>query len=501
MERKLLDRDAKRGEPPARARGPGVNRLGDQLRKGGREPGDGAPRASLQARMDEWLRADENVESLDEVRLEALPGRVGHLNAGEIGRALPQAFDNIDRYGVAAHLRELVEVEGRGSAGLGGPLEMLEQSVRVELEVRGRDYRDGIRARCSGVLSESHRVGGGLGPAVNRDRELPAAGFEEEVADAPPLLEPEQNPLTGRPHGENAVEPAGGQEIDERAETVLVERRPAFAEGGRSRCQRALDHPATLCSRAMSALRSERDGPVVRVTMARPERRNAFDAALIADLATAFADVGDARAVVLSGEGPSFSAGADVEWQRSSIDLSYEENVEDALRLYRMLEAIDGCPAPVIAPVQGFALGGGSGLVACADVVLAAKDAVFGFSEVRLGIIPAVISPFVLAKIGPAAARRYFLTGERFDAETALRIGLVHEIADDLDAAVERVVTDLLAGGPEAVRAAKRLVHERPQGEEAVRIAARRRTSPEGQDGLRAFLERRTPPWRSASSS
>src|SRR5919206_651186 len=150
----------------------------------------------------------------------------------------------------------------------------------------------------------------------------------------------------------------------------------------------------------MGALRVERDGPVLRVTLARPERRNAFDAALIAELADAFADVGDARAVVLSGEGSSFCAGADVEWQRSAIDLSYEENVEDALRLYRMLEAIDSCAAPVVARVHGYALGGGSGLTACADIAVATDDAVFGFSEVKLGIIPAVISPFVFARIG-----------------------------------------------------------------------------------------------------
>jgi methylglutaconyl-CoA hydratase len=250
----------------------------------------------------------------------------------------------------------------------------------------------------------------------------------------------------------------------------------------------------------MSALRSERDGAVLRITLARPERRNAFDAALIAELTEAFAAVGDARAVVLAGEGPSFSAGADVEWQRASIDLSYEENVEDALRLYRMLEAIDGCPAPVVVRVQGYALGGGSGLVACADVALAARDAVFGFSEVRLGIIPAVISPFVLDRIG-RAGRRYFVTGERVDAATALRIGLVDEVVDDLDAAVERVVADVLAGGPEAVHAAKQLVRDRPAGEETARIAAARRTSAEGQDGLRAFLDKRAPAWRSASSS
>ena len=250
----------------------------------------------------------------------------------------------------------------------------------------------------------------------------------------------------------------------------------------------------------MDALRVERTGAVLRVTLARPERRNAFDAALIAELTDAFADAGDARAVVLAGDGPSFCAGADVEWQRAAIDLSYDENVEDALRLYRMMETIDSCPAPVVARVHGYALGGGSGLVACADVALAREDAVFGFSEVKLGIIPAVISPFVLPRIG-RAARRYFLTGERFDAPTALRIGLVHEVARDLDGAVEAVLRELLSSGPEAARAAKLLIRERPGGEEAAHVAARLRTSPEGQEGLRAFLEQRRAAWRAETDA
>ena len=244
----------------------------------------------------------------------------------------------------------------------------------------------------------------------------------------------------------------------------------------------------------MSGLRIERDGPVLRVTLAKPERRNAFDAELIRELHEAFSEVGDARVVVLAGDGPSFCAGADVEWQRSSIDLSFDENVQDALRLYRMLEAIDTSPAPVVGRIHGYALGGGSGVAACLDIGIASTDAVFGFSEVKLGIIPAVISPFVLPRIG-VAARRYFLTGERFDAEVALRIGLVSEVADDLDAAVERVVAELLTSGPEAAREAKRLVRERPGGEEAARTAARLRAGDEGQEGLRAFLERRKPTW------
>jgi enoyl-CoA hydratase/carnithine racemase len=251
----------------------------------------------------------------------------------------------------------------------------------------------------------------------------------------------------------------------------------------------------------MDALRVERDGAVLRITLARPERRNAFDAALIGELTEAFSDVGDARAVVLAGEGESFCAGADVEWQRSSVDLSYEKNIEDAMRLQRMCEAVDACPAPVVARVHGYALGGGSGIVACADIAVAAEDAVFGFPEVHLGIIPAVISPFVFAKIGTGAARRWFLTGERFGADVALRIGLVHEVSESPDETVGEIVRALLAGGPEAVRAAKRLTRERPTDRRAAEIAAARRTSEEGQAGLRAFLDKQEPPWRSASSS
>jgi len=251
----------------------------------------------------------------------------------------------------------------------------------------------------------------------------------------------------------------------------------------------------------MAALRIEPEGPLLRVTLTRPERRNAFDAALIRELTEAFADVGDARVVLLAGDGESFCAGADVDWQRSAIDLSYDENVEDALRLYRMLATIDACPAPVVGRVQGYALGGGSGLVCCTDVAVAAPDAVFGFSEVKLGIVPAVISPFVFPRIGTGAARRFFLTGERFDAETALRIGLVHEVAPDLDGAIDRVVGELLSAGPQATRAAKRLIRERPGGEEAAQLAAKLRTSPEGQEGLSAFLDKRAAAWRSESSS
>ena len=253
----------------------------------------------------------------------------------------------------------------------------------------------------------------------------------------------------------------------------------------------------------MQALRIQQDGELLRVTLARPERRNAFDATLIAELTEAFGAVGgDVRAALLAGEGPSFCAGADVEWQRASIDLTFDENVEDALRLHAMLAALDSSPAPLVARVQGYALGGGSGLVACADVVVAAPDATFGFSEVRLGIIPAVISPFVFARIGAGAARSLFVTGKRFDAETALRIGLVDVVAEDLDAAVDRQVAANHQSGPQATRAAKRLTRERPSDpRDLARIAAGLRAGDEGQEGLRAFLEKRDASWASRSSS
>jgi methylglutaconyl-CoA hydratase len=245
----------------------------------------------------------------------------------------------------------------------------------------------------------------------------------------------------------------------------------------------------------MDALRIERDEDVLRIVLARPETRNAFDGTAIAELAEAFVDVGKARAVVLVGEGASFCAGADIDWMRQSVALTQDENVADANALRRMFDAIDTCPAPVIAVVQGHAIGGGAGLVATADIALAHERAVFGFSEVKLGITPAVISPYVLRKIGESAARRYFVTGERFDAATALRIGLVHEVVTDLDAALQAVLGELRTAGPRATRHAKRLVLDRPDGPETARRIAERRASEEGQAGLSAFIERRRPPW------
>ena len=246
----------------------------------------------------------------------------------------------------------------------------------------------------------------------------------------------------------------------------------------------------------MPNVRVEWDQDLLRITLARPDRRNAFDAEVIRELSEAFVDVGRARAVLLSGEGASFCAGADVDWMRASAGLSVDENVADANAMRQMFEAIESCQAPVVARVQGHALGGGAGLVAAADIAIASAETVFAFSEVKLGIIPAVISPFALAKIGGANGRRYFVTGERFDAASALRIGLVSEVADDLDAAVDRVTGELRSAAPKAARWAKRLVRERPEGAETARWIAERRTSDEGQEGLHAFLEKRRPSWR-----
>jgi methylglutaconyl-CoA hydratase len=259
-----------------------------------------------------------------------------------------------------------------------------------------------------------------------------------------------------------------------------------------------------------STVRVERDGSIARVSLSRPDVRNAFNADLIGDLHAAFSQLNGEppstlRAVVLAGDGPAFCAGADVTWMRASLALSLEENEADAGRMADMLEAIEACPVPVVARVHGAALGGGMGLCAVADVVLAASDTAFGFTETKLGILPAVISPFVLRRIGEGQARALFPTGERFDARRAQQIGLVHEVLADiaaLDARVAAVAADLLAVGPTAARAAKAVIRDQrtlDAGEvRALTVAAiaRQRVSPEGQDGLTAFLEKRAPSWQ-----
>ncbi len=249
------------------------------------------------------------------------------------------------------------------------------------------------------------------------------------------------------------------------------------------------------------------DESVVRVRLNRPEVRNALDAQLIAELTAtfrAFADRPLVRAVVLEGEGAIFCGGADIKYMRAALELSEAQNYEDALRLSDMFAAIDDCPAATIAKVQGAALGGGAGLIAVCDIVLAEEDALFGFTEAKLGIVPAVISPFVLRKIGQSHARALFTTAERFNAERALRIGLIHEVVPpgQLDASVESTIQELLTSGPSAVRLAKSIARQVGglAPDEARRWTAGRiagqRVSPEGQEGLRAFLDKRRPTWR-----
>jgi methylglutaconyl-CoA hydratase len=251
----------------------------------------------------------------------------------------------------------------------------------------------------------------------------------------------------------------------------------------------------------MATIKITTDGGVARVTLARPDVRNAFNAEVIRELRDAFSGLSNdetVRAVVLSGEGKAFCGGADINWMRAALDLSYDENVADAEAMSDMFRAIDRCTKPVIGRIHGAALGGGAGLTAVCDIAIASPETIFGFTEVKLGILPAVISPFVLAKIGVTHARALFLTGERFQAPRALAIGLIHDIValDALDREVERIVGELRTAKPNAVAAAKALIprvcaasYDESRGITAAAIA-KQRISEEGQAGLRAFLER-----------
>jgi methylglutaconyl-CoA hydratase len=254
------------------------------------------------------------------------------------------------------------------------------------------------------------------------------------------------------------------------------------------------------------------DGPVVRVVLNRPEVRNAFNEELIVALtswAESVTTSGPARVAVLSGAGKVFCAGADVAWMSKMVAYTREENLRDARAMARMFEALDRLPIPLIGRIQGAALGGGAGLAAVCDIVVAAEDAAFAFTEVKLGILPAVISPFVLAKIGRSAARELFLTGARFSTARAREVGLVHTVgeASELDRLVAKHVNDLASSAPEAVAAAKQLIAEigtrTPSSatEYTIDAIAERRVSPEGQEGMSAFLARRPPSWTSRGSS
>ena len=252
-----------------------------------------------------------------------------------------------------------------------------------------------------------------------------------------------------------------------------------------------------------------REAAVLYLTLNRPDVRNAFNEVVIAELtewavaAAAQPSAKRPRVVVLGGAGKMFCAGADVTWMAKALTYTEEENIRDATAMSRMFGALDALPVPLVGRIQGAALGGGAGLAAVCDIVVAEEQAVFGFTETKLGIIPAVISPFALAKIGRAAARELFLTGARFSAARAKEIGLVHAVvpAAELDATVEKYVAELLTAGPEAVAAAKALIPRvAPLGADdaqpiTARTIAARRVSPEGQEGLRAFLEKRKPRW------
>jgi len=250
-----------------------------------------------------------------------------------------------------------------------------------------------------------------------------------------------------------------------------------------------------------------RDDGVLHVRLDRPEVHNAFNETLIAELHATFTNAaGEAsvRAVLLTGNGPSFSAGADIAWMREQGQASLEDNRAGAKRMASMFHAIYSCPKPVLAGIHGAALGGGTGLAAVADIAIAEESAVFGFTEVRLGIVPAVISPFVVEKLGVAKARALFLTGERFDGREAERVGLVFRCCPDgeLEAHLDRATGAVLASAPNAVLAAKQLTQSlspRPVADDLDRVAeciAELRGSPEAQEGLEAFLNKRKASWR-----
>jgi methylglutaconyl-CoA hydratase len=256
----------------------------------------------------------------------------------------------------------------------------------------------------------------------------------------------------------------------------------------------------------MPSILTERDGPILRITLNRPEVRNAFDEEVIASLTAAASDAAQdphLRAVVLAGTGKTFCAGADIGWMSKAIAYTHSENLSDAEDLARMLERLDALPLPMIARIQGAALGGGVGLAAVCDIAIAAEDALFALSEVKLGILPAVVAPYVLRKIGVSAARELFLTGRPFGAARAKEIGLVHEVvpAASLDAAVAGRIAEILTAGPRGLATAKALIraiagaHPKDVIGLTTNTIAAQRVSEEGQEGLRAFLEKRKPSW------
>lgn len=244
----------------------------------------------------------------------------------------------------------------------------------------------------------------------------------------------------------------------------------------------------------------EKEKGVKEIWLNRPELHNAFNAELIEEMIALFESFKDERLIILTGKGNSFCAGADLNWMKAMKGYSKEDNVKDSKRLARMFDVINSCDIPVIGRVNGAALGGGVGLVSVCDYVIAATDATFGFTEVRLGLIPAVISPYCLSKVGESNGRAWMLSGERFGAEEAKRMGLVHEVTYELDVKLEEVIKKFLAAGPEAAREAKKLIRGvmknlKSSEDFTCQMIAERRVSAEGQEGMRALLEKDKPAW------
>ena len=260
-------------------------------------------------------------------------------------------------------------------------------------------------------------------------------------------------------------------------------------------------------TQAMTALTTTQQGAVLTLTLSRPEVRNAFNDEVVAEITAAFLDAAsraEVRSVVLAAEGPAFCAGADLNWMRHMADYSHAENLADAAQLAEMLRVMYHCPKPTIARIQGDVYAGGMGLVAACDMAVSVDTAHFCLSEVKLGLIPATISPYVIRAMGARAAHRYFLTAERFDAQEAHRIGFVHEVvgADQLDAKVAELTQALIAASPNAVRSCKTLVHEVAGHEISALLIGRTvegiadiRASREGREGVKAFLQKRKPSW------
>ncbi len=257
---------------------------------------------------------------------------------------------------------------------------------------------------------------------------------------------------------------------------------------------------------AFQTIRLAVDEKVARITFARPEVHNAFNATMIAELAQVFDQVkaeASVRVVVLTGEGKSFCAGADINWMREIIDYSYEQNLSESLLLAEVLHKLYSFPKPTVAMVNGAAIGGGNGFLSACDIAVAAEEAYFGLSEVKIGLVPAAISPFVIRKIGESKAREYFLTGKRISAKKAQEIGLVNQVVprEKLEDTVDELISLLLTSGPEALASCKELIFQVPQmsleevKEFTARMIANLRISEEGQEGMASFLEKRKPNW------